>query len=510
MNRTRREFLRQVGAGVVTAGAGSALAGDLGFSRAFAGDDEPRLTFGALEPLVTLMQDTPVSKLQRLLVKKFKDGEAGLKELVAAAALANARTFGGDDYVGFHSMFAFMPAYRIALDLPQERQLLPVLKALYRNSNRIQEFGGPKKEVLRPVRPGALPEGQCGSEALREAVRRKDLKGAEDTLATLTGSSAAGAFNQLQSALHDSTEVHRVNMVYRAWGLLEIVGLEHAHTLLRQSLHYFVAAEGSKSRDHFSGARALLPKLIDQHRLFKKPLGKQVPDDAWVERMSRTLFEAPPDRAADAAAAALAEGMNPEAVHEAISLAANQMVLRDENKNAHGSTNGVHRCDAVNAWRNIGRASEPKNAVAAVILGAYNFAFDRDNPKRNKFLEWEPYPRREAREKVTSSDPAVLLRDLEDAVRNKDQARAAADVHRMGEAGAPAEPVFSLFRRYVVSEHGSLHGEKYFRTVTEEFESTRAPFRWRQLVGMARYAASMYGEPSPGYAEALQLLGLPG
>ena len=45
-------------------------------------------------------------------------------------------------------------------------------------------------------------------------------------------------------------------------------------------------------------------------------------------------------------------------------------------------------------------------------------------------------------------------------------------------------------------------------TVTEEFRTTRARFRWGQLVGMARYAASMYGDPTPGYAEAVQLLGL--
>ncbi len=508
--RTRREFLRQVGAGVLTAGVGSALAADLGISRILAAQEAERLTFGALEPLVSLMQETPIAKLQALLVKKHRDGEAGLKELVAAGALANARTFGGDDYVGFHSMFALMPAYCIARDLPRERQLLPVLKALYRNSNRIQEFGGRAKEVLRPVRPAALPEGLSGGEAVREAVRRKDLRGAEETLAGLCASSPAGAFNQVQAALHDSTEVHRVNMVYRAWGLLDIVGLEHAHTLLRQSLHYFVTQEGSKNRDHFSGARSLLPKLVDQYRLYGKPPGKQSPDDAWVERMSVNLFESPPERAAEAAAAALAEGVDPGAVHEAVSLAANQMVLRDENKNAHGSTNGVHCCDAVNAWRHIGRASDPKNAVAAAIMGAYNFAFDRDNPKRNKFREWEPYPRADAREQVKSSDPAGLLRDLDGAVRSKDQALAAAVVHRCGELDAPPGPVFSLFRGYVVSEHGSLHGEKFFRTVTEEFEATRARFRWRHLVGMARYAASMYGEPTPGYAEALQLLGLPG
>jgi hypothetical protein len=508
--RTRRDFLRQVGAGALTAGVGSALAADLGFLPAFAGQEADRLTFGPLEPLVSLMQETPIAKLQALLVGKVKAGEATLKDLVAAAALANARTFGGDDYVGFHSMFAFMPAYSIAQELPPERKLLPVLKALYRNSNRIQEFGGRAKEVLGPVAPAALPEGKCGAEAIRDAVRGRDLKGAEKTLAGLCERSPKTAFHQVQAALHDSTEVHRVNLVWRAWGLLDIVGLQHAHTLLRQSLHYFVAQEGSKNRDHFSGARTLLPKLLDQYRLCEGPSGTRVPDDAGVEQMSVSLFASSPERAAEIAAGALAEGVSPQAVHEAISLAANQLVLRDENKQAHGSTVGVHCSDAVNAWRHIGSASEGRNAAAAAIMAAYNFAFDRDNPKRNKFQEWSPYPRPEAREQVQSSDPADLLRELEGAIRGKDQARAAAAVARLGELDAPAAPVFSIFRGYVVSQHGSLHGEKYFRTVTEEFEATRARFRWRQLVGMARYAASMYGEPSPGYEEALRLLGLPG
>ena len=65
-----------------------------------------------------------------------------------------------------------------------------------------------------------------------------------------------------------------------------------------------------------------------------------------------------------------------------------------------------------------------------------------------------------------------------------------------GPISTPA-PIFALFRRYVVSESGSLHGEKFFRTVTEEFEAARAPFRWRQLVGMARYAASLVNNLSP-------------
>ena len=44
-------------------------------------------------------------------------------------------------------------------------------------------------------------------------------------------------------AVHDHTEVHRVVLPYRAWEMLELVGKEQAHTLLRQSVRYCVKAE---------------------------------------------------------------------------------------------------------------------------------------------------------------------------------------------------------------------------------------------------------------------------
>jgi hypothetical protein len=506
---TRRSFLKQVGIGAISAGLGSTLAGDLGLSRAFALQDEARLSFGAMEPLVSLLQETPIAKLQPMLVNKIKDGQVSPKELIGAAALANARTFGGEDYTGFHTMFSLVPSYLLSQELPKERQLLPILKMLYRNTKRIHEFGGRAKEVLRPVTPVELPAGKSSGEAIREAVRGLDLQTAEARLATACTSSAAEAFNQVQTALRDSTEVHRVNMVYRAWGLLDIVGLEHAHTLLRESLHYFVNAEKNKKVPFYnSGIRDLLPKLAEQYHLFEKDAGTKHPDDAWVEKRSIELFQAAPERAAEIAAAALAEGWSPAGLHEAIALAANQIVLRDDAPQAHGATAGVHCCDAVNAWRHIGSVSDAKNAVAAVVVAAFNLAHDREMKKDQHFQEWTPYPQPDAKARLKSTTPEELLAELDAAIRSKDQGLATAATHQLGELGAPSAPVFALFRRYVISESGSLHGEKYFRTVTEEFESARAPFKWRQLVAMARYAASMYGDPTPGYAEALELLGL--
>src|SRR5438067_6316759 len=202
MNRSRRDFLADVGQGALIASVGPALAADLGLASARSAragapaEAREALTFGKMEPLVCLMQETAPNKLLPALIEKMHGG-TDLQQLVAAAALANARTFGGEDYVGFHTMMALSPAYHMARELPKEKQALPILKVLYRNTNRIQEHGGRKSEVLHPVAPAPAPEGKPRAEAIREAVHRKDAAAAEGILASATRSSAAEAFNDL-------------------------------------------------------------------------------------------------------------------------------------------------------------------------------------------------------------------------------------------------------------------------------------------------------------------------
>src|SRR5215831_4130395 len=134
MNRShRREFLAGVGRGMLVASVGPALAQDLGLaSVALADGPAPRLTFGPMEPLVAFMEETPPEGLVDALVEKTRQG-TDLRDLVAAAALANARVFGGQDYEGYHAMMALAPAYQMAGELSGASRALPVLKVLYRN-----------------------------------------------------------------------------------------------------------------------------------------------------------------------------------------------------------------------------------------------------------------------------------------------------------------------------------------------------------------------------------------
>lgn len=514
--RTRRDFLADVGRGTLVAAVGLEVATDLNLTAA-ASEVDDVLSFGPLEPLVALMQETPIDRLLPELAQRLKAG-TDLRQLVAAGALANARTFGGEDYIGFHTLMAMAPAFHMAREMSGPERALPVFKVLYRNTKRIQETGGRAKEVLRPVALTGDPNSPVTGEALRAAVHRKDVAGAERILAHLARTSPEEAFNQLLPVVQDATEVHRVVLPYRAWDMLDLVGREQAVTMLRQSVRYCVQAESWASQDRHNSPRSLLPKLLEEYKLHGCTPGDRKLDAAALDELSQTFFKSTNDQAGAAAAAALAEGIAPGAIGEAITLAANQLVLRDLGRapaaespgkptgSVHGDSIGVHASDSANAWRNLARVSNDRNCFASLILGAYQVAQDRVE-RGGDFLDWKPLPYGWQHEQVRNlTDPEALLRETDEAIRGNLQARASALVHRYGELGAPERPVFDVLRKYAVSEDGALHAEKFYRTVSDEFASTRAAFRWRHLVGLARVTASEYGRPAPGVAQARELL----
>jgi hypothetical protein len=498
---------------------GLAAAADLGLlpaSVAEAGLEPTRLNFGPREALVDLVQHTPPDQLLPRVVKLLREG-TDLKEIVAATALANARRFGGEDYIGFHTFMALAPAYAMTQELPTAHRALPVLKVLYRNAARIKDAGGPAQEVLKAV-PAPLPlrpqvAGDKASQ-IRDAVHQQNIALAEQLLQQTT--SAEDAWNDVLQTAQEATEVHRVVLAHRSWDMLRLVGEEHARTMLRQSLRYCVKAESPRVK-YYSAVPALLTRLFDQHKLAGRPRGTKPADVAWISRLSDTLFNSTPEQAADAVAGALAEGFAADPISDAISLTANQLLLRDMGRTSreaqkdkpvgsvHGDSIGVHASDSANAWRQIALSSNPRNSAASLILAGYQVAQDRLN-RGGQFLEWKPRPYAEALEKVSATTPDAILKELDGTIRENNQNLACALAHRYLEQGYSARGLCDILLSYALSEDGALHAEKFYRTATDEYARLPASLRNRQLVALARVTASCHGYPAPGYAEARKLL----
>ncbi len=268
---------------------------------------------------------------------------------------------------------------------------------------------------------------------LRDAIRAKaDVNTAERIYAGLAHGSAEEAMNNLLPTVHDAAHVHRIVLVSRAWSLVDLVGPQQAHTLLRQSVRF-----SSRMKSTPATTRRCATWCRNCSTSINWPTANRVTapaDDAWVDKLSQTIFTGTPATAAEAVASALAEGFSPSDVTQAITLATNQLILRDAGRpkqeapnkpagSVHGDSIGVHACDSSNAWRNLAKAGNARNSMVSLIVAGYQAAYDRTERGGN-FLKWEPRPIAEARAKVTSKDPAVLLKELDGAIREKNQAMA--------------------------------------------------------------------------------------
>jgi len=511
----RRHFLSQVGRGMIAASIGAGLANDLGFRPACALEAEGILSFGRLEPLVGILQSTSLDKILPKVVSMLKAGTS-LRDVVAAAALANGRAFGGEDYIGFHTLMALRPALSMAEDLPTEQAALPILKVIYRNSARIQEIDGHEHNALGPIAADA--SSPATAQAIRDAVHQKDRNLAEARLAAAVQKSPAMAWNELLETAEEATDVHRVVLVHRVWDMLDLVGEANALTMLRQSLRYCVKTEEWAAK-HSTGIRTKLPAVIDEFKLHDRPWGTKAVDDQWVNAFVETLFTSTPDQAAEAAGAALADGIAPSRIFEAISLTANQLLLRDKGRtgnqiqpgkpegSVHGDSIGVHASDSAHAWRGIALAGNVLHHNTAVVMAAYQVANDRIQ-SGGDFQNWKPRPWAEDIEAVKAGTESELMSALKSAIESQDQSRACAVVARYGELQLPERLVFDMLKGYAISQDGALHAEKYFHTTSADFVATHAAARWRHVVALARVTASEYGKEAPGVSQARELLGI--
>ena len=237
-----------------------------------------RLSFGRQERLAALLQETAPEKLLPQLADLIRSGTQ-LQELVGAAALANARTIRRRGLLHrlphLHGPHAVL---RMADAMPTDEQALPVIKVLYRNTNRIQDTGKAADEALPPITGRRLryPLAEEAGLWLRDAVRSKDT-GAGRGSVRRDRADARGRLRcaAVRGAGRNGDPPRRP--ADRALGSPLIVGREHATTLLRQSVRYCVEAEEYAGRA--IGSPTLLPKLLDQHKLRAAPGTRAAEDD---------------------------------------------------------------------------------------------------------------------------------------------------------------------------------------------------------------------------------------
>jgi hypothetical protein len=299
-------------------------------------------------------------------------------------------------------------------------------------------------------------------------------------------------------------------LAWRAHDLLRVTGEVQSLTLLRQSLRFCIDEDSGRASRGRAGdpIAELLPQLMQQHGLNARPRGTRAADDATIERLAGVFFGADRAAAAEAAAQALASGLDPEDVGRALSLAAVRLLLHDPGQkrdepgkpvgSVHGASVGVHASDAANAWQELARTGGAQNAFSSLIVGAYHTAGQTEHVAAQSF-DHEAQP-------CTLSEAGALLEACEDKILERDQQGACAVARRYCELSLPADPLFAMLMRFAVSDDGALHAEKFFRTAQAEHERAHEAHRALYPVALARVTASQHGFEAPGVQEALRLL----
>ena len=184
-------------------------------------------------------------------------------------------------------------------------------EGLHRNTNRIQEKGGRKAEVLHASHPAE--QGRRQGARLRQRAPAERGEGRAH-LRRMAQDSPDEAYNDLQYTVQDDTNVHRVVAAPGGPGTCSTSrqgARPHAAAavgpLLRQG-------GGSATAGNASRPRTLLPKLLDQYKLLEQGAGQASRRTTPGSRsMASTIFAASRRaRPPTLAAAALAEGIAPE------------------------------------------------------------------------------------------------------------------------------------------------------------------------------------------------------
>ncbi|MCZ6832919.1 MAG: hypothetical protein O7F11_04155 [Acidobacteria bacterium] len=506
----RRVFLGRVGSGMLASAVGLSVGQELGLHGLIFAGEVGRLDFGDLEPLVSMMQETPGDALMPKLKTELDRGTE-LRTLITAAALANARTFGGEDYTGYHCFFAMVPALAMSERLSGCRAALPVLKVLHRNARRTQAHGGRRNEVLRPVVPDGSFDGNARSHLLA-AGRDGQFDGAEATLASVSSRGPEATFAALQPLVRDNIDVHQVVLAYRSWDMMQLTGPDNGQVLLRQVLRQCINRDESRRRQgrKAPAIRTLLPELMDAHGLNGKIEATKKLSPTEFEELAQFIFAADRDEAARAVAAQLASGVPAADMGEALSLAAVRLLLHDPGRSrgsegkpkgsVHGASVGLHAADTANAWRGIAAATDSPNANASLVTAAWHAAGQSSGMDRS-----QPH-HASARDFASSVPPEKLLGALGETLRDGDQKQSCALAERYGELGRDPEALIAVLIEPALEHDGALHHEKYFHTATLEYARSRPESRWDHLVALTRVMASGYGFEAEGLAAAKSAL----
>jgi len=429
-----------------------------------------------------------ISLIQAKSIIGLLKAGADYREIVRQVAL-----FGLKNRDGWASGLTILTAMaNLVPDLSDETAYL----ALYQGSRRVAAdcAGQPPRRDRYPLETRAIPLEQLNDWMnYWTTVRQRDA--GERTLLTAV-SEGAGPRELGELLFTAATERffadtgHVLDFCNKAFELLDLIGWEHAGTVLPTVVAQLVAARGGEEMNSWRHPIDLVPDLRQVGEeipaLFREASGRE-----WKEvaGLAESILGDDPVAVVAAIRSAICEGAKPEQLSKALAYAAAMRVARFGTANEFGDWIGVlHTFTYCNALHQAIKRSPSPSLVRGVFHGAISVYLDRflNVPparlpgERGEPLDDEP------------SEPQELLDGFLAALNQQEHVDAAArKVARYLQLGHPVQPLFDALTQAVVREDADFHTFQMVEAAVRQYREWEGqPEGNRILIAAARYLAA--------------------
>jgi hypothetical protein len=445
---------------------------------------EIRLPSGAvqfhpeIEPLVRLLEDTPRNRVLEEVGNRIKRGTS-YREVLAALFLAGIRNVQPRPSVGFkfHAVLVVNSAHIASLDSPDEHRWLPIFWAIdhFKSAQAQDEREG--NWTMSAVDESKVPMPEQARERFIEAMDAWDEPRADAMAAGLAR--AAGTHNVYELlfryGVRDFRSIgHKAIYVANSWRTLAAIGHEHAEPILR-SLSYALLMRDGQTGDDLPAERPW-KRNLELAAKFPSNWRDGKADDAATLELLSTIRNQGDQEAAENVASLIERGVGPQAIWDALFLAAGELLVRQPDIAA------LHAVTSTNAIRFAYETVADDHTRRMLLLqnAAFIPMFRRASAMQNKDFQidkMEPV----ALAKGTDNDQAAF-EELFGTI-NGNRLQAAGKVMAYLQDHPNAKPFIDAARVLVFRKGDDSHDYKFSSAVLEDYR--RVSPKWRN-----RYLAS--------------------
>jgi hypothetical protein len=440
----------------------------------------------SVEPLVTLLEETPREKLVEAVAAKILMGTT-YREVLTALQLAGVRNVQPRPHVGFkfHAVLVVNSAHLASQASPDTDRWLPIFWALDYFKSAQATTARESGWRMNAVDDAAVPKSkEAARDALKRSMEEWDEKAADAAAAgvarTCTSEEAFELFARLGP--RDFRDIgHKAIFVANSFRTLGVIGWQNAEPILRSLAYALLQFDGDKN----PAVTDLAPdrpwkrngSLVEKVRVAWAD-GK--PDDGAVRSLLATLRKNSDADAAAQVVEMLNAGVAPQSIWDAILCAAGELTMRTPGIVA------LHAVTTSNALRYAySTSADPRTRLMLMLQGASFIPLFRGDPGRGRDVAVDAF---EPKATKRSGDEAVteLFNDS-----GSDRMTAAAKALSYLSTGGDPKSLIHHARRLVFVKGNDSHDYKFSSAVLEDHAHLSAAWRDRYL------ATSLFLLPTP-------------